>query len=134
AALCDKYRSKDGSFDVIVPSSGGKDSCFVAHQLKHVYGMHPLCVTWTPFEWTDIGWRNLRAFHNSGYDIIIGQPNGEIHRKLARLAFELKGDAWEPFAYGQKAWAFHIALRFGVQLIMYGENGELEYGGSDKYK
>src|SRR3990167_3278343 len=32
--LCDKYRSKDGSFDVIVPCSGGKDSAFVAHQLK----------------------------------------------------------------------------------------------------
>ncbi len=133
-ALCDRYRSRDGKFDVVVPGSGGKDSAFVAHQLKHIYGMHPLCVTWTPFEWTEIGWQNLRAFHNSGYDIIIGQPNGEIHRKLARLAFELKGDAWEPFAYGQKAWAFHIALRFGIPLIMYGENGELEYGGTDKYK
>ena len=134
AALCDQYRSSDGSFDVIAPISGGKDSAFVAHQLKHKYGMHPLCVTWTPFEWTEIGWHNLRAFQNAGYDIIIGQPNGEIHRKLARLAFEHKGDAWEPFAYGQKAWAFHIAHRFGVKLIMYGENGELEYGGSDKYK
>lgn len=134
AALCDRYRRNDGGFDVVVPGSGGKDSDFVAHQLKHVYGMNPLCVTWTPFEWTDIGWQNLRAFHNSGYDLIIGQPDGQIHRKLARLAFELKGDAWEPFAYGQKAWAFHIALRFGIQLIMYGENGELEYGGSDKYK
>src|SRR3989338_5434075 len=54
--LCDKYRKKDGSFDVIVPGSGGKDSGFVAHQLKHRYGMHPLCVTWAPFEYTDIGW------------------------------------------------------------------------------
>ena len=25
-ALCDRYRSKDGSFDVVVPGSGGKDS------------------------------------------------------------------------------------------------------------
>jgi len=35
--LLDKHRSKDGSFDVIVPGSGGKDSIYVAHQLKHVY-------------------------------------------------------------------------------------------------
>lgn len=133
-ALCDKYRSKDGSWDVVVPGSGGKDSAFVAHQLKHRYGMHPLCVTWSPFEHTDIGWQNLQEFVNAGFDNILGQPDGQLHRKLTKLAFELKGDAWEPFTYGQKAWAFHIAVRFGVKLIMYGENGELEYGGSEKYK
>jgi tRNA(Ile)-lysidine synthase TilS/MesJ len=50
------------------------------------------------------------------------------------VAFEVKGDPWEPFTYGQKAWAYHIAQKFGVKLIFYGENGELEYGGSTKYK
>ncbi|MBI4423404.1 MAG: N-acetyl sugar amidotransferase [Elusimicrobia bacterium] len=132
--LCDRYRSKDGSYDVIVPGSGGKDSAFVAHQLKHRFKMTPLCATWAPFEWTPIGWRNLQAFVRSGFFNIVGQPNGVIHRKLSRVAFELKGDAWEPFAYGQKAWAYHIAKLTGVKLIFYGENGELEYGGSTKYK
>lgn len=132
--LCNKYRSNDGSWDVVVPGSGGKDSSFVAHQLKHRYGMHPLCVTWSPFEYTEIGWKNIQSFVNAGFDNILGQPNGVLHRKLTRLAFELKGDAWEPFTYGQKAWAFHIAVRFGIKLIFYGENGELEYGGSEKYK
>ena len=37
--LCNKFRSKDGSWDVVVPSSGGKDSALVAHQLKERYGM-----------------------------------------------------------------------------------------------
>jgi len=132
--LCDRFRSKNGEFDVIVPGSGGKDSVYVAHQLKHRYGMNPLCVTWAPFDWTDIGWKNLRNFVSSGFTNIIGQPDGQLHRKLTTLAFELKGDAWEPFTYGQKAWAFHIAEKFNVKLIFYGENGELEYGGSEKYK
>ena len=132
--LCDKYRSNDGSFDVVVPGSAGKDSAYVAHQLKHRYGMTPLCITWSPFEYTKIGWKNLKNFIASGFTNILGQPDGEIHRKLTKLAFELKGDAWEPFTYGQKAWAFHVATRFNVKLIMYGENGELEYGGSEKYK
>jgi hypothetical protein len=48
------------------------------------------------------------------------------------LAFELLGDAWEPFAYGQKAYAFHIAAKFKIPLIFYGESGEVEYGGSVK--
>lgn len=132
--LCDKYRSRNGNFDVVVPGSGGKDSGFVSHQLKYRYGMHPLCVTWSPFEYTAIGWKNLQSFVNAGLDNVLGQPNGIIHRKLSKLAFELVGDAWQPFAYGQKAWAWHIATRFGIKLIMYGENGELEYGGSEKYK
>ncbi|MDC0357804.1 N-acetyl sugar amidotransferase [Oligoflexia bacterium] len=133
-ALLDQHRSSDGSFDVVVPGSGGKDSAFVAHQLKTRYGMHPLCCTWAPFEYTDIGWRNMQSFVKAGFDNIMGQPNGSIHRKLTRLAFDLKGDAWEPFTFGQKAWAFHIAQRFGIKLIFYGENGEVEYGGATKYK
>jgi N-acetyl sugar amidotransferase len=133
ADLCDRFRRSDGQFDCIVPGSGGKDSAYVAHQLKVRYGMHPLCVTWSPFEYTDIGWKNLEAFVNSGFTNILGQPDGSIHRKMTRLSFELKGDAWEPFAYGQKAWAFHIANKFDIKLIFYGENGELEYGGSEKY-
>jgi N-acetyl sugar amidotransferase len=132
--LCDRYRSKDGSYDVVVPGSGGKDSAFVAHQLKSRFGMHPLSCTWAPFDWTDIGWKNLRAFTNSGFNNIVAMPDGQLHRQLARAAFEAKGDAFEPFVYGQKAWAYHIAQRFGVSLIMYGENGSLEYGGVTRYR
>lgn len=132
--LCDKHRSKDGSFDVVVPGSGGKDSVYVAHQLKERWGMHPLCCTWAPFEVTDIGNENMKMWNRNGFDIVIGMANGDLHRRLAKLAFELKGDAWEPFSYGQKAWAFHVAQRFNIKLTMYGENGELEYGGSEKYK
>lgn len=130
--LLDKYRSKDGSYDCIVPASGGKDSTYVAHQLKHEYGMHPLTVTWAPFLYTDIGWHNYLNFKDHGFDNLLCFPDGVLHRKLARLAFELLGDAWEPFAYGQKAYAFHIATKFKIPLIFYGESGELEYGGSAK--
>ncbi len=133
-SLCDRHRSKDGSFDVVVPGSGGKDSGFVAHQLRERYGMHPLCVTWAPFEYTDIGWKNLQAFVDSGFTNLLGQPDSRLHRKLSRIAFEMVGDAWQPFTYGQKAWAFHMAIKFGIKFIMYGENGELEYGGTEKFK
>jgi N-acetyl sugar amidotransferase len=134
ADLCDKYRSGNGSFDVVVPGSGGKDSAFVAHQLKYRFGMHPLCVTWAPFEYIDIGFENLQQFIKSGFPNITGQQDGVIHRKLARLALIYLGDAWQPFTYGQKAWAFHVAQKFDIKLIFYGENGELEYGGSTQYK
>jgi N-acetyl sugar amidotransferase len=132
--LCNKYRSNNGNFDVIVPGSGGKDSAFVAHQLKYKYNMRPLCVTWAPFHYTNIGLQNLNEFIKSGFTNITGQTNGNFHRKLSKLCFETLGDMWQPFTYGQKSWAFHMALKFNIKLIMYGENGELEYGGNTKYK
>lgn len=131
-ALCDRYRSTDGSFDVIVPGSGGKDSAYAAHQLKHEYGMHPLTVTWAPHIYTDVGWKNLQAFIHSGFDNILGTPNGKVHRELTRLAYEHLGDPFQPFIYGQKSFPLRIATRFRIPLIMYGENGEVEYGGDSK--
>ena len=132
--LLDKYRSKDGSYDVVVPGSGGKDSAIVAHKLKHQYGMHPLTVTWAPFVYTDIGWQNYINFKDSGFDNILCFPDGKLHRKLALLGFDILGDAWEPFAYGQMSWAFQVAVKFNIPLIFFGENGEVEYGGTTKNK
>lgn len=132
--LLNKYRTKDGSWDVIVPSSHGKDSALVAHQLKEKYGMHPLTVTWAPCIYTEIGFKNYVNMTHSGFDGLVAWPNGIIHRKLARTGFELKGDPFEPFMFGQKAYPFKIALKFKIPLIFYGENGEVEYGGSMKGK
>ena len=84
-SLCDKFRRNDGSYDALVPSSGGKDSAFVAHQLRHRYKMNPLCVTWSPFEYTQIGLENLKRFISSGFNNILGQPDGQLHRKLTTI-------------------------------------------------
>src|SRR3990172_8003853 len=43
--LCDKFRSKDEGWDIILPESGIKDSGDVAYTLKKKYGMHPLTGT-----------------------------------------------------------------------------------------
>ena len=130
--LLDKHRRNDGMWDVLVPGSGGKDSSYVAHQLKTKYGMHPLTVTWAPFRYTDIGYQNFTYFVDSGFNNLMGYPGGRLHRKLARLGLEELADAWQPFAYGQYCYSFHIALRFGIKLVFYGENGEAEYGGDPK--
>lgn len=128
--LLEKHRSRDGSWDVIVPSSGGKDSAFVAHQLKYKYGMNPLTVTWTPLRYTDIGFKNYQAMCDAGFVNLMCTPNGSIHRKLARLCLEELGDAFHVFVLGQVSYAFHIAVKFGISLVMFGENGEAEYAGN----
>ena len=132
-ALCDKHRRNDGSYDVIVPSSGGKDSAFVAYQLKYKYGMNPLTVTWSPHLWTQDGFNNFQGhIHVGGFDNVLGTPNGAVHRKLTKISFEVLGDPFQPFIYGQTHYPMQMALKHNVSLIMYGENGEVEYGGNMK--
>lgn len=130
--LCNKHRSDDGSFDVIVPCSGGKDGSFVAHQLKHVYGMNPLCVTWAPLRQSAIGRENLDRFIASGFDHILATPNPEVVQVLTRLSLGLLGDPFQPFIYGQVNFPLTSSVMHKVPLIMYGENGEVEYGGDMK--
>jgi len=128
-----RFKRSDGGYEVIVPSSGGKDSAHIAHELKYKYGMNVLTVTWSPHLYTDIGLRNFQSMiHVGGIDNILGTPSGIIHRKLTKLAFEILGDPFQPFIYGQTNFPMQIAVRFKVPLIMYGENGEVEYGGDMK--
>lgn len=132
-ALLDQHRRTDGVWDVIVPSSGGKDSGYVAHQLRYKYGMNPLTVTWSPLQYTDIGYQNFQALIDAGLSNLLCTSNGKFQRKLARLCFEELGDAFHVFVLGQISYPFQLALRLGIKLVFYGENGEAEYAGDPKY-
>lgn len=131
-ALCDKHRKTDGSYDVIVPCSGGKDGSFVAHQLKYKYNMHPLTVTWGSLIESPIGKQNLNSFIESGFDNILFSPNQKVKRMLTKLSFVNIGDPFQPFIYGQTNFPLKISVTYNIPLIMYGENGEVEYGGDMK--
>lgn len=125
--LCDRHRSHDGSYDCLVPGSGGKDSFFAAHVLKYKYGMHPLTVTWAPHAYTEWGWRNFQAWIHAGFDNYLLTPNGRVHRLLTRLAVENLLHPFQPFIIGQKSIAPRLAALHGIRLVFYGEN-EAEYG------
>ncbi len=125
--LCDRFRGSDGSYDCLVPGSGGKDSFFAAHVLKYEYGMHPLTVTWAPHIYTEWGWRNFQAWIHAGFDNYLLTPNGRVHRLLTRLATENLFHPFQPFIIGQKGFAPKMALLHTIRLVFYGEN-EAEYG------
>ncbi|GAB7027933.1 N-acetyl sugar amidotransferase [Geotalea toluenoxydans] len=125
--LCDRYRSKDGSYDCLVPGSGGKDSFYQAHVLKYKYGMHPLTVTWAPHVYTEWGWKNFQAWIHAGFDNFLCTPNGRVHRLVTRLAVENLFHPFQPFMFGQKSLAPKMAILHKIPLVFYGEN-EAEYG------
>lgn len=125
--LLDKHRSKDGSYDCLVPGSGGKDSAFQAHILKYKYGMHPLTVTWPPILYTDYGYRNWKNWIDSGFDNISFNRNGKTMKLLTKLSIENLFHPFQTFILGQKNLGPKIASKYGISLIFYGEN-EAEYG------
>jgi N-acetyl sugar amidotransferase len=94
--------------------------------------MHPLTVTWAPLLPSEVGRKNLESFIQSGFDHVLGSPNGRVARKISSLAFRHLGDPFQPFIYGQTNFPLQCAVKYRIPLIMYGENGEVEYGGDMK--
>ena len=125
--LLDKYRRNDGHYDCIVPGSGGKDSAYQSHILKTKYGMNPLTITWPPILYTEYGYKNWKAWLDSGFDNISFYRNGEIMKLLTKLCIENLFHPFQTFMLGQKNLAPKISINYDIPLIFYGEN-EAEYG------
>ena len=128
--LLDKHRRSDGGFDCLVPVSGGKDGSYVAYNLKHKYGMNPLALTITPALALELGEQNLKAFVASGYDHITVNPAYEAMRVLNRVGLLEMGFPYYGWLISIQAGVVRMANKLGLGLIFYGEDGEVEYGGT----
>lgn len=132
AELLDKYRGK--YFDCIVPVSGGKDGSYIAHQLRHKYKQNVLTVTVTPAMALELGNENLRRFIGAGYNHIQISPDVETMRLLNRRGFIEKGFPYYGWLTAIQTAVIRTALNMDIPLIFYGEDGEVEYGGTDETK
>lgn len=130
--ILEKYRSRNGSYDCIVPGSGGKDSVFQAEILKKKYNMNPLTVTFSPHMYTEAGMKNFHNWPLNG-DVhnFLYTPSGGVHKKLTQLAFKNLLHPFQPFIFGQRHFASHLALLFKIPLIFMGES-QSEAGSSDE--
>lgn len=128
--LLNRFRSNTGGFDCLVPVSGGKDGSYVAYQLKHVYGMNPLTITVRPALSLEIGDQNLNNFIASGFNHIHISPDSEVMRKFNKYGFIEKGFPYYGWLTAILTSIIRTAINFNIPLIFYGEDGEVEYGGS----
>lgn len=134
ADLLESNKSKTGSFDCLVPVSGGKDGSYVAHSLKHNWGMNPLTVTVRPALSLPIGDQNLFNFIQSGYNHVHVSLNPLALNALNKQGFIEKGFPYYGWLIAIHTAVIRIALNFNIPLIFYGEDGEIEYGGSTESK
>ena len=127
--LVEPYRSKNGSWDCIVPWSGGKDSSSIAYRLKFDLGMNPLLVTFSPMIPNAVGNHNREEMIRLGFDHVFFRPDQNIHRKLAKRFFVERGNPKVAWDAGINVIPVKVAVQFRIPLIFYAEHGESEYGG-----
>lgn len=129
-ALADKYRRKDGYYDCLIPVSGGKDSFFQVYWMKEKLGLNPLLVTVTDeFAHTKAGEHNAKQIGDAfRCDTIQLRLNPQMVRETTRWGFENIGSTNWAIDMAIYAWPLQMAIKFGIPLVVYGENVEWEYG------
>ncbi|EKD29068.1 MAG: putative LPS biosynthesis protein [uncultured bacterium] len=110
-----------GNYDCIIPVSGGKDSYFQAHKVLE-YGLKPLLVTYHGNNYLPEGKRNLERMRSKfQVDQLIFGPSVKTLIELNKGCFKIMGDMnWHAHA-GIKTYPMHIAVKFGIPLVVWGE-------------
>ena len=126
--VCDKYHYSHGSgCDCIVPWSGGKDSIYVAHKMLDI-GMKPLLLTILPHLETKVGRWN-RQNMRQGFRYLEVELDEEQYRAKAKQQFVDHGRPKQPWENAISAVVLQKAVELNLPFVIYGEEGEQEYGG-----
>ena len=131
--ICDKYRGMNGpnGYDCIIAVSGGKDSHYQVYVMKELMHMNPLLISaGCNMPMTKAGEHNVQNIGEVfGCDLIMFKPNASAEKKVMRYTFEKYG---KPLYFQERCiytYPLHMAVKFNLPLIVYGENVSWEYGG-----
>lgn len=130
-SVVESAKARGDGYDCLIPVSGGKDSTWQVVKCLE-YGLKPLAVTWRPPGRTEIGRRNLDNLISLGVDHIDYSFNPDVERVFMRKAFERTGTPALPMHMGVYNMPLTVAHRFGIPLVVWGENSADEYGSKDE--
>ena len=130
--ILENQKNKKKPFDCLLPVSGGKDGSYVSYMVKEKYGLNPLCVTIKPPLSRDLGLQNLNNFVESGFEHITIVPSHIGMKKINKTGFEIMGFPYYGWLLAVQTAVLQVAIKFDIDLIIYGEDGEVEYGGSSE--
>ena len=115
-----------GDFDCLVPLSGGKDSVYLIHKLKTVYGLRVLAHT-TDIDIGEVAWANIRrAVKLLDVEHVTYRPENDFYRRLFRWLLmnqEQRGAVhtisyvYAPLFEGN---ALRVATERGIPLVLAG--------------
>jgi len=121
-SLFDSYRSRTRTIhDCIIPVSGARDSYFIVHTVKNVFGMRPLLVTYNKQYNTRAGIRNLAYLRTLfGCDIMTMTVSPERVKRITRASVKRLGSMYWHCLAGQSVFPVQIAVKFKIPLIVWG--------------
>lgn len=129
--LFKQYPKKSGQYhDCIIGVSGGKDSTRQALFLRDKLGINPLlvCVSYPPEQMTERGADNLSNLMNLGFDVVVTAPAPGTWRTLKQEGFRRFVNSFRSTELALFASVPQIAIRYGIKLILWGENPGLQLG------
>jgi len=132
--IFEKAKKKSGNnYDCVVPISGGKDSAFQLHVLVKKYNLTPLAVTFSHNWFTKTGEYNLKnILERLNVDHMMYTPNRGLINKLATKSLKMIGDScWHCHA-GVWSYPYHVAVKFNIPLMIYGES-PADFSGQSTY-
>lgn len=124
-------KSRSTGYDCLIPVSGGKDSTWQVVKCLEA-GLNPLAVTWKTPGRTSIGQRNLDNLVALGVDHVDYQINPKVERKFMYDALVRFGSTAVPMHTAIFAIPAKVAVKFGIPLVVWGENSAFEYGGREE--
>lgn len=121
AELIEEHRGKY-EYDCILPFSGGKDSTYTLWYLVKHFKIRPLVVQFNHgFMRDTLMENNRRTFKKLGVDVISFTPNWKLVKRLMLETLVRKGDFCWHCHTGIFAYPMHIAIKYQVPLVFWGE-------------
>jgi N-acetyl sugar amidotransferase len=121
-SILENYRCRSGNnYDCIIPVSGARDSHFIVHTVKNVYGMNPLLISYNKQYNTDTGIRNLANLRiKMDCDFMMLTVNPEKIRKINRATLRRFGSMYWHCIAGQTVYPVQMAVKLKIPLIIWG--------------
>lgn len=116
--------------DCIIGISGGKDSTRQALWVRDFLKLNPLlvCLSYPPEQVTERGVDNLSNLIELGFDVVVSAPAPGTWRKLKRDGFDEFTNSFRSTELALFSCVPQVALRYGIDLILWGENPALQLG------
>lgn len=122
ADIVNSYKGK-GSYDCIIPISGGKDSTFILYSMVKKYKVRPLVLSFDHGFYRPHHIQNRdRILRMLGVDFLIFRSNPAVVKKLMLESLIRKGDFCWHCHTGVFAWPMQIAIKFNIPLLIWGES------------
>ena len=120
--ILSNYKNTSGNnYDCIIPVSGAKDSFFIVHMVKNVYGMNPLLLTYNKQYNNDLGIRNLAKLRTQfDCDLMNLTVNPNTVKKVTKASLRKFGSIYWHCIAGQTVFPVQIAVKFKIPLIIWG--------------